>query len=87
MHMMEEEFINKHENNNNMVVYSSYVDDCFVILKRSANNILDDIHKFDENIRLTVERTGKNQLIFLDSKVYIKNGQLEMQMHHKKSSS
>ena len=87
---MEQKIIKKHIKIGNILTYCRYVDDTYIILKKGTkNNIINEINSFDPIfLKLTVEELENNNLVFLDTSIFIDiNGKLQLKMYRKPNNS
>ena len=78
LHMLESTIIQKYVDENIILFYCRYVDDCLLLVrKRNKNKILGEMNSFDSGLKFTETEMSENKLIFLDTKVVIVDDQLE----------
>ena len=79
VNLMEKTVVKKYIDDGKVISYQRYADDCLVILKKSSiRSFLKDINHYDKGLKFTLQEMDHNdELIFLDSKVFIKNNVLE----------
>ena len=71
-HMLEMEVIKKHENLGNILLYSRYVDDCCVLIKKGMQKtILEEMNAFDPILNFTCKKMISNSLNFSVTTIYI----------------
>ena len=88
--LMEQQIIKKHIKLGNILTYCRYVDDTYVILKKGTKNvIINEINSFDPIfLKLTVEELENNNLVFLDTSIFIdETGKLQLKMYRKPNNS
>ena len=79
-------FTNQNKFLKNIVHYSRYVDDTFLIFNgtnRQINNFLNYINSIHKNIKFTVEFEKDNSLNFLDLKIIKENNKLNYDIYRK----
>mgnify|MGYP002831391982 CR=1 FL=1 len=88
-HILEQDIIERHIKNGNIIYYKRYVDDCILIVKRgSESQILKDMNEFDECLKFTYEDMTENELPYLDTIIYIDNeGTLQLKHYRKPTAS
>ena len=71
-----------------LVSYHRYADDCILIIKNnSIRSFLNEINGYDKGLKFTLEEiSAKNEIIFLDTKIFIENGVLEFIRYRKRGS-
>ena len=76
---MEQEVIKNYLNSGSLISYHRYADDCILIIKNnSIRSFFREINEFDAKLKFTMsEMNSQNEIIFLDTKIFIKNSVLE----------
>ena len=88
VHMLEENIIQDYIDNGIIISYQRYVDDVAIILKKGyKQEILNKFNQFDPGLKWTVENFENNKLVFLDTEIPLKNGNLELYQYRKPSVS
>ena len=82
---MEQKIIKNHFLSGNLISYHRYADDCILIIRKNAvRGFMKDINSYDQGLKFTLEQMSmENEIIFLDTKFFIKNGILEYQVPKK----
>ena len=84
LHMMENIVIKQFMDQNILLFYCRYVDDCLLIVrKRYKNLILNKMNNYDSFLEFTCVEMNENSLIFLDTKVIENEGNLELEQYRK----
>ena len=88
-HLMESEVISKHLDNNSIIMYARYVNDCALLIKKGTQNIiLHDMNCFDLFSNFTVENIQDNLLPFLDTTIYLdSDNTLQLKFYKKPTAS
>ena len=83
---MDQSIVKKYIDEDKVISYQRSADDCVVILEKQAIiSFLKDINGFDQGLKFTLEQMDENNtLIFLDSKIFIQNKDLEFIKYRKK---
>ena len=63
-----------------------FADDCILIIRKNAvRGFMKDINSYDQGLKFTLEQmTTENEIIFLDTKIFIKSGILEFIKYRKR---
>ena len=86
--ILEAKFIDENINNNNILGYKRYVDDVFLVVKKSEkNNILRKINNLHKGVNFTINELTNNNLVYLNTSIFIKNGQFEFKNYRKPTAS
>ena len=85
---MEQSIIKPYLVSGRLVSYHRYADDCILIIKNnSIRSFLNEINGYDKGLKFTLEEmSSKNEIIFLDTKIFIENGVLEFIRYRKRGS-
>jgi hypothetical protein len=68
--------------------YFRYVDDIFCLIwKNEKKTFFEKLNKFNHGLKLTMENVRNNQIVFLDTTVVNKNGNLYSEMYRKPTAS
>ena len=83
---MEQKIIKNHFLSGNLISYYRYADDCILIIRKNAvRGFMKDINSYDQGLKFTLEQMSmENEIIFLDTKIFIKNGILEFIKYRKR---
>ena len=84
LNMLECEIIQGYLDQNILLFYGRYVDDCLLIVrKRYKNIILSKMNEFDSFLKFTSEKMQENSIKFLDTTVFINNSELQLKRFFK----
>ena len=88
VNLMEQSIIKPYLVSGRPVSYHRYADDCILIIKNnSIRSFLNEINGYDKGLKFTLEEmSSKNEIIFLDTKIFIENGALEFIRYRKRGS-
>ena len=88
VNLMEQKVVKKYFLENKLISYQRYADDVILLIeKNTIRTFMKDIHSFDGNLKFTLqEMDANNELIFLDSKVFLKNNELNFIKYRKMGS-
>ena len=88
VNLMEQKVVKKYFLENKLISYQRYADDVILLIKKNTiRTFMKDIHSFDGNLKFTLqEMDANNELIFLDSKVFLKNNELNFIKYRKMGS-
>ena len=69
-----------------LISYHRYADDCILIIRKNAlRSFLKEINSYDKGLNFTLEEMSpENEIIFLDTKIYIENGNVEFIKYRKR---
>ena len=83
VNLMEQEVVKSYLDSGRLLSYHRYADDCIIIIKKnSVRSFLNEINSFDMKLKFTQnEMNFVNEIIFLDTKIYIHNGLVEFQQY------
>ena len=83
---MEQEVVKSYLDSGRLLSYHRYADDCIIIIKKnSVRSFLNEINSFDMKLKFTQkEMNFVNEIIFLDTKIYIHNAIVEFKRYRKK---
>ena len=86
VNLMEETIIKNHSLSGNLISYHRYADDCILIIRKNAvRGFMKDINSYDQGLKFTLEQMSmENEIIFLDTQIFIKNGILEFIKYRKR---
>ena len=86
VNLMEQITIKSYLSSGRLISYHRYADDCILIIrKNSIRSFLNDINSYDKGLKFTIEyMSSSNEIIFLDTKIFIQNGILEFIKYRKR---
>ena len=90
IHALETKIVEKYKKSGKIISYSRFADDSLIIIhKNSMRAFVKEINNFDKSINYTIEKMNQeNQIIFLDTTVYINStNELEFKKYRKNSLS
>ena len=90
IHALETKIVDKYKKSGKIISYSRFADDSLIIIhKNSMRAFVKEINNFDKSINYTIEKMNQeNQIIFLDTTVYINStNELEFKKYRKNSLS
>ena len=87
--MLEKTVIQKHQDLDNIRLFTRYVDDCLLFIRKTeTQNVLDEMNNFDSMLKFTFEKPVNGELNFLDTTIFTdKNGSLQLKTYIKPSAS
>ena len=78
----------KHLSSRNFISYHRYANDCILIIRKNATRgYINEINSYDKGLKFILdEMSPKNEIIFLDTKIFKENGIQEFIKHRKKET-
>ena len=87
-HMMESKIILRLLENGTILHYNRYVDDCILIIRKGAeNSIQNAMNSFDHFLKFTFETMVNNELPFLDTCIYLDSQNIPQIKFYRKPSA
>ena len=86
VNLMEQITIKSYLSSGRLISYHRYADDCILIIRKNLiRSFLNDINGYDKGLKFTIEyMSSSNEIIFLDTKIFIQNGILEFIKYRKR---
>ena len=73
--IMEQDIIKKYFDQNILLFYGRYVDDCCLIIRKQSK-LFDEMNNFDPALKFTSEPMQNNVLKYLDTKIVLNNDKI-----------
>ena len=85
VNLMEQIIVKKYMDENKVISYQRYADDVIIFIrKNSVRTFFQDINNFDHRLKFTLQEMDQNnEIVFLDSKIFLKNDTLNFIKYRK----
>ena len=85
VNLMEQIIVKKYMDENKVISYQRYADDVIIFIrKNSIRTFFKDINNFDHRLKFTLQEMDQNnEIVFLDSKIFLKNDTLNFIKYRK----
>ena len=86
--ILEAKFIDENINNGIILAYKRFVDDIFLVIKNTEkNNFFRKINNLHKGLKFTINEPINENLVFLDTCIFLKNNQYEIKNYRKPTAS